>query len=64
MIGYWTSFAWTGHPGHPGAPAWLVTRPGYAEQPALRLAPGPGGIGPVNAAAEHQCRFWLAHPGG
>ena len=60
MIDYWTSFARTGHPDSPAGPPWPVTRPGHAEQPALQLAPGPDGIRPTDAAAEHQCAFWRA----
>lgn len=59
LIGYWTSFARTGHPSSAAAPAWPSNRPGHAEQPALQLAPGPGGIKPIGAVAEHQCNFWL-----
>jgi para-nitrobenzyl esterase len=58
LITYWTTFARTGRPSSAGLPAWPATRPGYAERPALQLAPGPGGIRPVDAAAEHQCAFW------
>ncbi|GIH19878.1 carboxylesterase/lipase family protein [Rugosimonospora africana] len=57
MIGYWTTFARTGNPSGRGA-AWPATRPAHAEQPARRLAPGPGGVAPVDGYAEHQCAFW------
>lgn len=59
LITYWTTFARTGRPSSAGLLAWPATRPGQAERPALRLAPGPGGIRLVDAAAEHQCGFWL-----
>jgi para-nitrobenzyl esterase len=59
LISYWTAFARAGRPSSGGLPAWPRNRLGRAEQPALRLAPGQGGIRPVDAAAEHQCRFWL-----
>ena len=59
MITYWTTFARTGQPSSAAAPPWPATRPGHPEQPALQLAPGPGGIKPINAAAEHQCGYWL-----
>lgn len=60
MITYWTTFARTGQPSSTALPPWPVTRPGHAEQPALQLAPGPGGVRPLNAAAAHQCSFWLS----
>jgi para-nitrobenzyl esterase len=60
MITYWTTFARTGQPSSAAVPPWPVTRPGHAEQPALQLAPGPGGVKPVNASAAHQCGFWLS----
>jgi para-nitrobenzyl esterase len=47
MLDFWTTFARTGHP----ALRW----PRHGTQ---RLAPGPGGIGPVDTDAEHQCAFW------
>jgi para-nitrobenzyl esterase len=60
MVTYWTTFARTGRPSATALPSWPVTRPGRAEQPALQLAPGPGGIKPINASAAHQCGFWLS----
>jgi len=60
LIAYWTAFARTGRPSGATLARWPVTRPGRAEQPALQFAPGPGGVRPVNAAAEHQCGFWLS----
>ena len=59
LITYWTTFARTGQPSSAATPSWPVTRPGHAEQPALRLAPGLGGVKPVNASAAHLCGFWL-----
>ena len=56
MIDYWTAFARTGRPSAPGAPAWSMFRP--ASSDVLSLAPGAGGIHPVDLAAEHQCGFW------
>lgn len=49
-----------GRPVSAGAAAWPGTRPGRAEQPAQRLAPGAGGIAPVDADTEHRCAFWQA----
>jgi para-nitrobenzyl esterase len=60
MITYWTTFARTGQPSSAALPPWPVTRPGHAEQPALQLAPGPGGVKLINASAAHQCGFWLS----
>ncbi|AGC43855.1 carboxylesterase [Myxococcus stipitatus DSM 14675] len=60
MIRYWASFARTGSPNHAGAPEWPryeLSRP-YTQS----LAPGAGGIGNVDFAAEHHCDFWLAPP--
>ncbi|MEV0991762.1 carboxylesterase family protein [Streptomyces sp. NPDC049949] len=52
MTADWTAFARTGRP-----PAW--PRSDSAEG-VLSLAPGPGGIHPVNGPAEHHCAFWDA----
>lgn len=53
MVGYWTSFARTGTPTAPDAPAWpALTGTGG---PTLQLAPT---IAPVDIAAEHRCGFW------
>ncbi len=60
LITYWTTFARTGQPSSAAVPPWPVTRPGQAEQPALQLAPGPGGVKPINASAAHLCGFWLS----
>jgi para-nitrobenzyl esterase len=54
MIGYWSSFARSGVPSAPGAPAWNRTTPGSAE--VLSLAPG--AVRTVDAADVHQCGFW------
>ncbi|MGA8116721.1 MAG: carboxylesterase family protein [Actinocatenispora sp.] len=58
MIGYWTTFARTGNPNRAGLPTWPRAVPGAADSRALRLAPGKGGIAPVDAYAEHQCAAW------
>jgi para-nitrobenzyl esterase len=55
MIGYWTQFARTGDPNHEGAPRW----PAFGGATSvLGLAPGAGGIAPVDYAAEHRLAFW------
>ncbi|MGW6710348.1 carboxylesterase/lipase family protein [Streptomyces sp. NPDC054956] len=55
MTGYWTRFAATGDPNAPGP------GPRWPRSPAvLSLAPGPSGIAPVDAAAEHHCALWDA----
>jgi para-nitrobenzyl esterase len=54
MIRYWTRFAATGDPNGHGSPSWERFRGAKAQS----LAPGDGGIRPVNLDAEHKCRFW------
>ncbi|MFD8985544.1 carboxylesterase/lipase family protein, partial [Streptomyces sp. NPDC059564] len=61
MTGYWTRFARTGSPNGPGAAAWPRIAPSAAAS-VLRLAPGPGGIRPFEAAAAHHCALWDALP--
>ncbi|MFC7620978.1 carboxylesterase/lipase family protein [Microlunatus sp. GCM10028923] len=56
MIDYWTAFARTGDPSRPGLPAWSRLRPGDTRVQAL--APGAGGIRPVDLHREHRCGFW------
>ncbi|MFE0632230.1 carboxylesterase/lipase family protein [Streptomyces sp. NPDC058864] len=59
MVGYWTDFAHTGDPNSPGAPLWPVLRPSSPVARSVQsLAPGPGGIHPVDAYAAHHCAFW------
>ncbi|MFD9301377.1 carboxylesterase/lipase family protein [Streptomyces sp. NPDC060048] len=53
MTGYWTRFAATGDPNAPGSGPWWPRSPAV-----LSLAPGPSGIRPVDAAAEHHCALW------
>lgn len=56
MIGYWTRFARTGNPNGAGAPSWPSQHCGPDHVQAL--APGAGGIGPVDLRAEHRYPFW------
>jgi para-nitrobenzyl esterase len=58
MIGYWTRFARSGDPNGGGAPAWA--RSGPAAERVLSLAPGTGGVRPVDLAREHRCAFWTS----
>ncbi|MFC5724300.1 carboxylesterase/lipase family protein [Streptomyces gamaensis] len=59
MIGYWTRFAHTGDPNGKGAPRWA--RLGSGRPLVQSLAPGRGGIKPVDLGAEHHCGFWSRH---
>ncbi|WKX73660.1 carboxylesterase/lipase family protein [Streptomyces sp. XD-27] len=55
MIGYWTRFAHTGDPNGTGAPAWRR----FDRTPLVQsLAPGTGGVRPVDLGAGHHCGFW------
>ncbi|WP_078868851.1 carboxylesterase/lipase family protein [Streptomyces sp. NRRL B-1347] len=55
MAAYWTRFAATGDPNSPTTPHW----PRFGTGPTVQsLAPGPGGIRPVDAATAHHCAFW------
>ncbi|MFF7214857.1 carboxylesterase/lipase family protein [Streptomyces sp. NPDC008238] len=59
MVDYWTHFARNGDPNSPGARVWPVLRPASSGAPSVQsLAPGPGGIRPVDAASAHHCSFW------
>ncbi|MFF3609927.1 carboxylesterase/lipase family protein [Streptomyces sp. NPDC002463] len=59
MVGYWTNFARTGNPNTVDAPLWPALRASSPHAPSVQsLAPGPGGIHPVDAYSAHQCSFW------
>ncbi|GIG64533.1 carboxylesterase/lipase family protein [Phytomonospora endophytica] len=55
MIAYWTAFARTGDPNTDGAPQWT---PFGDDGTVQSLAPGDGGIAPVDYAEEHRLGFW------
>jgi para-nitrobenzyl esterase len=56
MIGAWTRFAHTGDPNGEGITAWPRFR--GARGQVQSLAPGHGGIRPVDLGREHRCGFW------
>ncbi|MEQ4719570.1 carboxylesterase family protein [Nonomuraea sp. B19D2] len=55
MAGYWTSFARDGRPAAAQAPRWPRFR---GSGDVLSLAPGRGGIHPVDTAEASHCAFW------
>lgn len=56
MVGAWTRFAHTGNPNGEGITPWPRFR--GARGHVQSLAPGPGGIRPVNLGRAHRCGFW------
>jgi para-nitrobenzyl esterase len=55
MIGYWTTFAWNGHPGN--SPLWVKYDP-HADN-ILSLAPQATAF-TSNYVVDHKCDFWVA----
>jgi len=55
---YWAAFAATGRPDVRDAPSWPRYRAGARTPYTQSLAPGRGGIGPVDTGATHRCGFW------
>ncbi|WP_020496592.1 carboxylesterase/lipase family protein [Sciscionella marina] len=55
IVDYWSGFA---HNGKPEGPAWQALRSDAQTPYVQSLAPGTGGIHPVDLAAEHHCSFW------
>ncbi|MCQ8771308.1 carboxylesterase/lipase family protein [Streptomyces telluris] len=62
MVDYWTRFARTGNPNHPGAPAWPAFRSDRTPL-AQSLAPGRHGVEPFDVGQAHHCSFWERHRG-
>ncbi|MGW6979876.1 carboxylesterase/lipase family protein [Streptomyces sp. NPDC054932] len=63
MVGYWTNFARTGNPNTSDAPLWPRLRPSSPLAGSVQsLAPGPGGIHPVDAHSAHHCSLWDGLP--
>ncbi|WP_328960471.1 carboxylesterase/lipase family protein [Streptomyces virginiae] len=59
MVDYWTDFARTGNPNASDAPLWPLLHPSSPlARPVQSLAPGAGGIHPVDAYSAHHCSFW------
>ena len=58
MNRYWANFARSGEPNSPELPAWQHFDPKAASPYVQALAPGAGGIGPVDYKAEHHLDFW------
>jgi para-nitrobenzyl esterase len=56
MVWTWTRFARTGNPNGAGITAWPRFRGAHGH--IQSLAPGPGGIHPVDLGREHRCGFW------
>jgi hypothetical protein len=56
MVGAWTRFAHTGNPNGEGITTWPRFRGGRGH--VQSLAPGSGGIRPVDLGREHRCGFW------
>jgi para-nitrobenzyl esterase len=57
MIGYWSAFAATGDPNAAPGPRWPEF--GSPARPHV-LSLAPDDIGPVDLAADHQCRFFAS----
>ena len=57
MIEYWVAFMYRGTPNRPGLPEW-PSATGEDGSPVLSLAPGRGGVRPVDASSEHNCGLW------
>jgi len=64
MNRYWASFAHDGDPNVEGLPSWDPFDGDAAVPFVLSLAPGEGGIAPVDYGTEHHLAFWEALTGG
>ncbi|RZQ60838.1 carboxylesterase/lipase family protein [Amycolatopsis suaedae] len=58
MIAYWANFAATGDPGNAEGPRWPRFDPADRQPYVQSLAPGAGGVRPVDLPAQDHCRFW------
>ncbi|TVX94683.1 carboxylesterase family protein [Paenibacillus agilis] len=58
MNRYWANFAHSGNPNDEHSPRWKKFDTNAVIPFVLSLAPGEGGIGPVNYSDEHRLDFW------
>lgn len=61
MIRYWSAFAHTGAPAGSGLPTWAPIGGKASRQHVQSLAPGSGGIAPIDFDTTHHIDFWARH---